>query len=306
MVYKTFKSTVFLLLSVCVTVSAQRLKTNKPLEAIPFVFDGHQLFIPVTINDGKDTLHFLFDTGCEVNILDLHQANALGLIGKGDAGISGWSKGTIMIPKASARVLSIGVLSMPYPEFYLQNLENASMQGTSVDGVLGYQIIKQYVVELDFSQKKMFLYKSSNMHYPPGGELFTLGLNYKTPTLEAAITLPDGTTLPSTYHVITGGDFGILFNEKYVTKYHLKTQLTSTGTITRSDLAGPVTYTECRIPQLQLLRYTMAAVPAIYSPKINDNAPDKEIAGAIGAAVWRNYTLFINLPKKELYLMPRK
>lgn len=304
MAYKTFKSIVFLLFFFHNPVFARQQKVSNPLQTIPFIFDGHQSLIPVTINNGNDTLHFLFDSGCEVNVLDLHKANTLGLTEKDDAGISGWSRGTLMIPKTGARVLRIGGLSIPYPEFYLQDLKNARMQGIAIDGIIGYQILKTYVVEMDFGQKKMRFYKSGNMRYPKGGELISLGLNYKTPTLQAVIKLPDGTLLPSTYHLITGGDFGILFNQEYVTKYHLDKQLTPTGTITRPDLAGPVTYTECTVPQLQLLHYSMAAIPAMYSPKINDNAPDKEIAGAIGAAVWRNYRLFINLPKKELYLAP--
>lgn len=279
-------------------------KAAKPLAAVPFIFNGYQVLIPVVLDGGKDTLHFLFDTGCEVNILSRDKAEQLGLTGREAAGISGWSKGVLMIPKATAQVLKIGGLSLPYPEFYLQDFGRVKLGETAIDGVIGYDLLRRYAIEIDFSQKTMRFFKSAGMHYPPGGEKLVLGLNYKTPTLQATITLPGGSILSSTYHLITGGDFGLLFNDEYVKKYALDRKLTVTGSETRQDLAGPVIYSVCRVPLLVLDRYRNADVPALYSVKINDGAPGAELAGAIGARVWKEYTLFINLPQRALYLLP--
>lgn len=298
------KACAIMALFMTLMVSAFPSKADKALSEVSFLFNGYQLLIPVTINGGADTLHFLFDSGCEVNVLSMSVAKKLGLSQENEAGVSGWSKGMLMIPKASAQSLKVGSTSIPYPEFYLQDLGNTVMNGVLVDGIIGYSLLKTYAVQIDFNRRKLSLYRSSKMVYPPGGERFTLGMNYKTPTLQAAVTLPDGNRLSSTYHLITGGNFGILFNEAYVKKYGLNTLLKTTGSVTRQDLVAPVTYTECVVPYLTLQRYKMASVVALYSPKINDNAPDKEIAGAIGASVWEKYTVIINLPRQELYLLP--
>lgn len=287
-----------------VTANAQSVKKEKPLTTISFLSNGYQVLIPLTVNGGKDTLHFLFDSGCEVNVLSSGKAKTLGLTDKDEAGVSGWSKGMIMIPKATARSIQIGSVSVPYPEFYLQELGSAAIDGVPVDGIIGYSLLKTYTIQINYRQKTISFYRNGSRPYPSGGELLSLGLNYKTPTLQAAIALPGGSTLTSTYHLITGGDFGILFNEEYVKKYGLNSKLTATGSVTREDLAGPINYTQCTVPYLELNQYKRPSVPAMYSPKINDNAPDKEIAGAIGALVWQHYTLFINLPRKELYLVP--
>lgn len=277
-------------------------KGEKPLASVPFLFNGYEVLIAVNIDGAKDTLHFLFDSGCEVNVLSADKARALGLTGSNEAGISGWSKGVMMIPKVTARAMTIGGMAIPYPEFYLQDISQATMEGKAIDGIIGYSLLKHYAVKIDFQRREMRFYRPGKAEYPAGGERLPLAMNYKTPTLQAAVTLGDGTTLSSTYHLVTGGHFGILFNADYVKKYGLAGKLTSTGSVTRQDLAGPVTYTECSVPGLELSRYKLAGVAAMYSPKVNDNAPGKEIAGAIGASVWKNYLLIIDLSRKQLYL----
>lgn len=294
----------FLLLALLSNVKlfAQR-KANHPLEIIPFLYDGRQVLIPVTIDPKKDTLHFLFDTGCEVNVLSTEAAERLQLDDKGESGISGWRKEMTMVPQAHARSLQVGGISLPYPNFYLQDLGNATLNGVTIDGVIGYSLLQRYIVKLDFQQKKMTIFRAGNFHYPPGGELLKLGMSYKTPTISASIFTANGQMLTSTYHVITGGNFGLLLNGKYVQKYKLNSSLPATGSVTRQDLLLPVTYTQCQVPALQIGKNKLSHVPALYSPKVNDDAPGKEIAGAIGAEVWKQFTLVINLPGKELYLI---
>lgn len=285
-------------------LQAQKKDANTPLAAIPFLFDGHQVLIPVTINQDKDTLHFLFDSGCEVNILSTRASTQLHLTVKGEAGISGWRKEMTMVPEAHAQSLEVGKISIPYPKFYLQKLE-AKLQNVPVDGVLGYTLLQRYAIKLDFRQKKMYLYRSGNFHYPAGkGELLKLGMNYKTPTIEAALTTPKGETFTSAYHVITGGNFGLLLNAEYVKKYSLESELPPTGSETRQDLLLPVTYTRCVVPAFHIGKRQVDQVPALYSPKVNDTSPDREIAGSIGALVWQHFTLIINLPKQTLFLIP--
>lgn len=278
-------------------------RQEKPLAVIHFRFDGSQILIPVTINHGKDTLHFLFDSGCEINLLSLHVASSLGLKGKTDAGLSGWSNEMTYLPEAQANTMDIGGVSIPYPEFYLEGLSNAIFEGISVDGVLGYDLLKRYIVKIDFQKKEMSIYHSEFFHYPPGGEILKLEMNFNTPTVGGTLVNDQGQPFTSTYHVITGGNFGLLLNGKYVQKYSLNKSLSVSGSITRQDLLQPVTYTKCSVPSFRIGNYKLYQVPTLYSPKVNDTSPEKEIAGAIGADVWKQYIVIINLLKKEMYLI---
>ncbi|MGH2642732.1 MAG: aspartyl protease family protein, partial [Chitinophagaceae bacterium] len=254
---------------------------------------------------GKDTLHFLFDSGCEINLLSLPVASRMGLNGNTDAGLSGWSNKMTVMPQASVNSMEIGWVTIPYPGLYLESLSGASIQGIPVDGVLGYDLLKRYIVKIDFQHKEMSIYRSGNFHYPPGGDLLKLGMNYRTPTLEATLVNDQGQPFTSTYHVITGGNFGLLLNEKYVEKYGLNKTLHITGKTIRQDLLQPIAYTECSVPTFNMGRSRFYQIPALYSKEVNDTAPDREIAGAIGVDVWKRFTMIINLPEKELYLIKR-
>jgi hypothetical protein len=258
--------------------------------------------IAVTLSGRSDTLHFLFDSGCEINVLSQQAARQLGLEkDKKESGVSGWRKEMTLLPTVTVPGLRVGALSVPYPKFYLQDLGGSSSGGVPVDGIIGYTLLKSYVVKLDFKQKRMSLYRSGNFHYPPGGTLLKLGMNYRTPTVEGVLQTGDA-SLRSAYHVITGGDFGLLLNADYVKKHQLSGQLASRGTVTREDLLEPVSFQQFGVPAFTIGNRTFTQIGALFSPLVNDGAPDGEIAGAIGAKIWQQYTLYFNLPAKALYV----
>lgn len=306
MLLQKIKGISLILLFIVTGAYGQRLRPEKPLEVIHFQFNGSQILIPVTINHGKDTLHFLFDSGCEINLLSLPVASSMGLKGSTDVGLSGWSNEMTYMPQTQVNSLNIGQVNIPNPALYLESLSGAAMDGIAVDGVIGYDLLKRYIVKIDFQNKEMSIYRSGNFHYPPGGELLKLGMNYRTPTIQGTLVNNQGQSFTSTYHVITGGNFGLLLNGKFVEKYALDNTLTITGKVTRQDLLQPINYTECIIPSFNVGKYKLYQLSALYSSKVNDTAPDKEIAGAIGVDVWKHFILIINLPQKKLWLVRSK
>lgn len=294
------------MVALCLTFQAagQRVRKTRPLAVIPFRMEGSQLLFPVTIGGSADTLHFLFDTGCEVNVLSVQAAIRLGLKDQGNGGLSGWRKGMAMMPRTQATGITIGGLSVPYPSFYLQDFGGARMGNIPIDGVMGYDLLKRYVVEINFQKREMTLYKSGLFHDPPGAERLKLTLNYRTPVIEAAVGTGGGHMLQGAYHVVTGGDFGLLLNGKYVEKYGLDSALHPSGPVKRPDLLRPVTYTKGTASVFTIGHHRLEQVGVLYSPQVNDAGHDREIAGAIGARVWRQFILYINLPGSALYLLP--
>jgi hypothetical protein len=260
--------------------------------------------IAVTLSGRSDTLHVLFDSGCEINVLSQRVAQRLGLDpDQKHSGVSGWRKEMTLLPTITVPELRVGTLSVPYPKFYLQDLAGFTCRGVPVDGIIGYTLLKNYVVELDFTHGQMSLYRSGNFHYPPGGTLLKLGMNYRTPTVESVLQTAHGARFTGVYHVVTGGNFGLLLNADYVKTHQLSGQLPAQGMVTREDLLEPVTFQQLRVPAFTVGSRTFRQVDALYSPLVNDGAPDREIAGAIGAAIWQQYTLYFNLPAKALYVM---
>ncbi len=287
----------------CCVLAAGPLHAQAPAASLDLREAQGQLLIPVTIDHGRDTLHFLFDSGCEVNVLSMAARRRLGLDSSGEAGISGWRNEMTMVPRASARSLELGGTSLPYPSFYLQDLGGAGVDGLRVDGIIGYELLRRYVVELDYAGKKMILYRPGHVRYPPGGQRLALSLNYKTPLVQATLLSARGDSLQGEWHVISGGRFGLLINDGYLRAHRLAEALPRSGQVTRPDLLLPVTYTACRVPAFWLGKERLDAVEALYAPQVDDSAPDRQIAGAIGAGVWSRFRLYIDLPGKTLYLL---
>jgi hypothetical protein len=279
---------------------------NRPLASVPFTADGAQLLIGAQIAGHPDTLHFLFDTGAEISVLSLRRAKAYHLNEKQEAGISGFGKEMTHVPVVEAPFLQIGAVKVPYPRFYLEDLSASEVKGISVDGIIGYDLLKRYIVKIDRDKSRLEIYKAGSFSCPPGGTRLKFSFNYDTPVVVGTLTLADGTPLTGSYHITTGGGYGLLLNFPYVQKHRLNARIPPTGSRTVQDLLKPITYTYGQAASFRIARYTLKQVTVSYSPDVNDGSAEGEIAGAIGYGIWQYFNLIFNYPEKELCLVPGK
>ncbi|WP_160712127.1 retropepsin-like aspartic protease [Chitinophaga solisilvae] len=278
-------------------VAQEETDQHKPLAVIPFSMVNRQVLIPVVLSGISDTLHFIFDTGAEVTVLDEKVATRMRLNKSRDAFMSGTNNGMIKTAIVSLNALYLKDLRIPYVKAYLENLSNLS-----ADGVIGIDLLKLYTIRIDYRQQQLICYRKGKMPVGNTGRLLHFQLNYSTPVVDASITLPDGRSLPGHYHITTGGDYGILFNWPYVDKYKLNI-LPTINTDQVVDLARMLYYINSSLPSMQLGGKNISPVPVSYSKDINDVGVFTEVAGAIGYDIWKQFSsLTINYEKKELYL----
>ncbi|WP_143308778.1 aspartyl protease family protein [Chitinophaga vietnamensis] len=290
-----------------IPVFAQRKKeaaepdNKKPVAVIPFRIIDRHVVIPAVLSGSKDTLHFIFDTGAEVTVLDARVATRLRLNGSKEAFMSGVNNGMIKVPVTSINAMYLNEIRLPYVNAYIENLENISPV-TPMDGVIGVALLKAYIVKIDYRQQQLVCYHKGRTPIGNTGRLVHFQLNYTTPVIDAVVQLPDGRTIPGHYHLTSGGDYGILFNWPFVDKNKLNTLLPTANTDRVQDMAKVLYYINSSIPQLELAGHNIKQVPVSYSKDVDDVGAFTEIAGAIGYEVWKQFTLTINYDKKELYI----
>ncbi|RFS23431.1 hypothetical protein DVR12_10475 [Chitinophaga silvatica] len=284
-----------------VPVQAQRNNGSdieKPIAIIPFQLIDKQVVIPVLASGSTDTLHFIFDTGAEVTVLNFATANKLKLKGSGEVFMSGINNLMVKTSSVSINALYIREVRMPYVKAYLENLSNLG----AIDGIIGIALLKPYIVKIDYRKQELVLYKSGKTPIGNTGRLLHFQLNYTTPVIDASIQLSDGRRLPGHYHITTGGDYGVLFNWPYVDKNKLNTILPTINTDPVRDVVKTLYYINSTIPSLELGGHSIKQVPVSYCKDIDDLGVFTEIAGSIGYDIWKQFTLTINYDKQELYL----
>lgn len=290
------------------TAWAQAQHAIRPVAVLPFSYDGLHIFIKGVIHPyDNDTLNFIFDSGCEMNILDASYAALWKLTATKKAGISGLADGMTYLPVMDMPELQLGDAHLEKTSFYLEDLKGLGTPSAPVDGILGYPLLAAYTILVDFDHHRLLLYRPGPFPYSKKGQVLRMDLNFYTPVIQASLPFANGNTLKGTYHITLGGNYGVMFNYPCVRKYKIDAAfLQRTGEWPVKDMLKTIDYFNGVLTALVIGRYHLRNVPGSYSPDVDDGNPQQEIAGAIGNEVWRQFNLIFNLSQHELYLEPNK
>ncbi|WP_298737181.1 aspartyl protease family protein [uncultured Chitinophaga sp.] len=271
---------------------------------IPFRLYGHHIVIPAMVSGHKDTLHFIFDTGTEVAVLHYGLADTLGVQGRQKAGVTATNNLMIKVNTATLNVLYLDKARLPFLKVYLENIPEFRNGSLKIDGFIGIDVLKAYIVKIDYAHRQLVLYSFGTAIPDIAGlQPIPFQINFRTPVITASIELPNGQSLRGNYHLTTGGDYGILFNWPYTDKHQLNQQLPTLSTDRVQDLVKTYDYVNSTVPALSIFSFRQQKVPISYCKDVNDDSPVMEIAGAIGYHVWKHFSaVIINYPQKELYL----
>ncbi|KAA2244963.1 hypothetical protein F0L74_03095 [Chitinophaga agrisoli] len=284
--------------------AAEPVMEQGPAAVIPFQLYGHQVVIPVTTSGNSDTLHFIFDSGTEVTVLHYGLAQKLQVQNKQLSGVSANNDLMLAVNTAVLNVLYLGKTRLPFVKVFLENIPEFRKGPLVIDGFIGIDLLKEFIVKIDYTKQQLVLYKhSAPPELPAGTEQIPFRINFNTPVIPATIQLPGGASLTSNYHLVSGGDYGVLFNWPYVEKNKLNEQLVTESTDQVQELIKIDVYTNSTIPSLTLGTRQLSKIPVSYCEDVNDDSPLIEIAGAIGYEVWKQFSaVTINYRQKLLYL----
>lgn len=302
----------FFLIIICcpVLVTAQGKNTIapgptgslQPVAILPFQLINDNLVISGIYSGSTDTLHFIFDTGAEVTTLHSDLANKLQLRGNKIMGVSGTTNGMLMVQTTTLNALYFKQLRLPFVKVYLEDLTQFNTGGYKIDGIIGVDLLKRYIVKIDHRQHQLVFYRAGKTPPNTPGQQVPFRLNFTTPTIEAVITLPDGQALSGRYHFTSGGNYGILFNWPYVDKHKLNVLLPTINTDRVQDMTKTLYYINSNIPSLQIGNTAIKPTPVSYCKDVNDSGALSEMAGSIGYDVWKQFNITVNYAQRELYL----
>jgi hypothetical protein len=130
-------------------ISAARAEAPKATHEVPYrLADTKHLLVRAKIN-GQGPFTFILDTGSPVLFVNKSVADKLGL--KADA--DGWAsfqrfelEGGLAVPRARARIETVAPV---------EAINGLGLAGTELHGLLGYNILAQYRIELDLTRDAM-------------------------------------------------------------------------------------------------------------------------------------------------------
>mgnify|MGYP000890516214 CR=1 FL=1 len=195
-------------------ILALSLHMRAQVYEIPFEYDYTGKSIYVSVN-GNKPVRFKFDTGSEITALNYAYARKIGL--KGDSiveviGVTGVQK----YPTSKNNVLHLSkecaLQNITLTQLSLSDDTNENM----MQGIIGADILKRYVVSIDYDKKIIQFIPFGKAFNSQGFEEMTFEHSGDYfPRVNVKIALPDGTEVSGLSFLDTGGEFGYLMSAPY-------------------------------------------------------------------------------------------
>lgn len=264
---------------------------------IPFERVGNFVYLRARVND-SEPLWFLLDTGATASYFDAERAKALGL-GQ-DNSIKGVS-------------LNFPGVKLLNQNFSLQRLGFWIYNGHAADGLLGYDFISRFVIEIDYVNNTISLHEPNSYKYSGFGEIVPLTLleddsGGKVPLVQVKITQQGRAAVEGKFIADTAVRSAISFNTPFVDANKL---LQSAGQTIRVPLGGGAVVRESkqsigRVPNIQLGRFTFKKTIAIFFQDKQGIIASPEFDGVVGNEILRRFKVIFDYSRGQMILEPNR
>lgn len=262
--------------------------------------------IHAQLNNIPDTLQFILDTGSAGISLDTSTCVRLGIkLTPSDRIVRGLG-GAKQVSFAMDRSLILPGLKVDSLDFHVNDYELISqVYGLQVDGIIGHSLLSRYIVNVDYDKELINIYSKGRFSYPKGGLLLKPSLTL-IPIISAPLRNGKAQSL-NRYYFDTGAGMCLLLSNQFVKDSGLLSSRKRQRKIIQTEAQGLGGKMEMHITTIQEFKignYSFRNVPVyLFDDKTNITAYPF-LGGMIGNDLLRRFNLFLNYPKKEIYLLP--
>lgn len=286
--------------------AAQKASEPAPL-VIPFELVTRHILIRVKINN-SGPLWFIFDTGDKVAIVDLGRAKSLGLNLHGEVNVGGAGAGTVKgstVQDASVSV--IGAEEIPQPVIMAIPLDGLKPRfGHDIDGIIGADFIKQFVVEIDYSNRVLRLHEKSRFVYSGSGEILPLTfIHGGYPIIDADVIVNGRPPIKGRFVLDFGSGGSLALHRPFVEQQSLPTPSQKTiRAFGGGGVGGKVTGRNGRIEALKFGRFQIDGPLTLFSTDTSGAFATSEIQGNIGALILSKFRVLLDYGRERIIMEP--
>lgn len=279
-----------------------------PIEAIfgdPTVTKGGLIFVQVSVND--QPMSFILDTGAEATVLNSSRVSKLGLQGVGTfaTGAGGGDVVVSYVPGVTTKVGGATVSNQIVAAILLDDIEG--MLKRPLDGILGYDFLSRFVVEIDYANSQLRLFDRAKYHHTGSGKPIPITLEDSTPFFDASVEIPKRGTLAGHFVLDTGCLCDVQLFTPFVDANNLLAALPDAKQTGMSAGAGGQTHeVSATIPSLRIGDTVVKDVRADLARDKDGAMADPESTGLMGGLTFGRFTLVLDYKGKQVFLDPPK
>ncbi len=265
---------------------------------------GGVMIIKATIDNHKDSLNFILDTGSGGISLDSATILELGLAtvasGRTIRGIAGVKQ----VDFAYNHRLNLPGLSVDSLDFHVNDYEMLSgVYGIRIDGIIGYSFFRKFIVQINFDKALISVFAPGNFSYPPGS--YTLRPSISSLPMQYA-EITEKKEMGSRFFLDTGAGLCLLLSQQYVTDSSVFHPHKKKFASMAEGLGGKKQMYVTIIDKFKIGRYRFKNMPVyIFDDEYNVTSYPF-LSGLIGNDLLRRFNMVINYGKSEVNLIPNQ
>lgn len=277
-------------------------KALEPVTELPFRIHGNYILVQVGVNQSAP-LDFIFDISAMETIVTSSVADKLGMVPTGERQILTASEIRTLL-EVEDQNLQMGGVNMNGITVLVDdhNLDEFN-QGHKINGIIGYPIFSNYVIDIDYDNLVIRLFDPENYVYSGPGKEIEFTLMYNIPKINGQIGINDTTTLYGEFLLDTGSDYALILTTPYLKKNGLLRKLGPHYTI--ENPRNPRTqYIHSRITGMNMASFFFPNISAVYSVCRSGLMAFKTFDGIIGNDILKRFNVTYDHINSKLYLAP--
>ena len=275
--------------------------------SIHFQLTDSLIFMQASLN-GSQPLWMILDTGSSVTVFDESVSKTLGLQFIGEGNVYGPGQGSAQkLAFASHAALRLADAELDDQTVATMPLDWFSRElGRTTDGFLGSNIIRNYVVEIDYANQVLRLLDPATYSYSGSGQRLPLQFIWDNiPTVRAEVVAQDGTAISGVFLIDSGATTAIWLTKAF-SETHPDFQFMPETIQVRNVVAvgGELSTRLGRLPAVRLGGFVVSNPSAQFSQSSSGIFATPGLAGTIGAQMLRRFTVILDYPHMEMILEP--
>jgi predicted aspartyl protease len=282
--------------------------SSPPPAVVSIAINSNHVIVPVECEGHR--LSFVLDTGAGNSFIDLGRAQALGIalgasFRAGGAG-PGSSAAAALARPVAAKVIA-GDVTVDAPIGVALDLADiAAHAGRDIDGILGGDFIRRFVLEIDYEHERLRLHDPLSFAYAGRGSTVPLTFKNQFPMIRASLRLPDEASVDVDAILDVGSSLAVAVTQPVAERHQLAERLQATAPLGVGRGAGGET------------RARLARLPAIAIGNVRVPNPVTSLAEAgsgvmssatlfdvnIGGGVMRRFTMFFDYSRSRVTFEP--
>lgn len=296
----------FLLSVLLIAFGTNHMEAKNTLKhVVSFEMVGTNIIIPIKVNN-SEPLNFIFDTGVRHTIItELTHVDSITLNYMREVSLYGLGSGEpVQTYLSRENVITNNSLSVDSIVIYAlkENIFQLSKHlGFKINGMIGYDLIKDYVFKLDYLKKKMYLYEHEGYVPPKRFKKVPITIKNQKPYMNGSVNI-NSEVRDVNLLVDTGAELALWLVSNNFDSYTVpeKTIYTYIGQGLSGEIFGNIN----RINSVTLANYTFKKPIVAFpdSAAIHMIIANNERDGTVGSELLRRFHIVLNYRDTSMYI----